>query len=248
MGTLLESELFGHEKGAFTGAISTKHGKFELAGDGTIFLDEVTEIPFELQAKLLRFLQEKEFERVGGEKTLKSNARIIAATNRDIWQMVKEGKFREDLYYRLSVATIKVPPLRERKSDIPLLIEYLLKKINGELCTNIKRVEDGAVRKMMEYDWPGNIRELENIFIRTAIETPGEVILKEHITPFLGKEEIIKGSDGFPTLNLKEMEKEHIVKVLNFTHWHYGKACKLLGISRPTLRQKLKKYGVSPPV
>ena len=248
MGTLLESELFGHEKGAFTGALSTKHGKFELAGDGTIFLDEVTEIPFELQAKLLRFLQEKEFERVGGEKTLKSNARIIAATNRDIWQMVKEGKFREDLYYRLSVATIKVPPLRERKSDIPLLIKYLLKKINGELYTNIKRVEQGAVRKMMEYDWPGNVRELENIFIRTAIETPGEVILEEHITPFLGKEEIIKGSDGFPTLNLKEMEKEHIVKVLNFTHWHYGKACKLLGISRPTLRQKLKKYGVSPPV
>lgn len=248
MGTLLESELFGHEKGAFTGAISTKHGKFELAGDGTIFLDEVTEIPFELQAKLLRFLQEKEFERVGGEKTLKSNARIIAATNRDIWQMVKTGKFREDLYYRLSVATLKVPPLRERKSDIPLLIEYLLKKINSELCTNIKRVEEGAVRKMMEYDWPGNVRELENVFIRTAIETPGEVILEEHITPLLGTEEIIKGGDGFPTFNLKEMEKEHIVKVLNFTHWHYGKACKLLGISRPTLRQKLKKYGVSPPV
>jgi two-component system response regulator AtoC len=245
METLLESELFGHEKGAFTGAISTKHGKFELAGDGTIFLDEVTEIPFELQAKLLRFLQEKEFERVGGEKTLKSNARIIAATNRDIWQMVKEGKFREDLYYRLSVATLKVPPLRERKSDIPLLIAYLLKKINSELCTNIKRVEEGAVRKMMEYDWPGNVRELENVFIRTAIETPGEVILEEHLTPLLGTEEIITGGNGFPTFNLKEMEKEHIVKVLNFTHWHYGKACKLLGISRPTLRQKLKKYGVS---
>jgi two-component system response regulator AtoC len=248
MGTLLESELFGHEKGAFTGAISTKHGKFELAGDGTIFLDEVSEIPFELQAKLLRFLQEKEFERVGGEKTLKSNARIIAATNRDIWRMVKEAKFREDLYYRLSVATIKVPPLRERKSDIPLLIEYLLRKINGELCTNIKRVEEEAIRSMMEYDWPGNVRELENVFIRTAIETPGEVILKENITPLLGKKEIIKGSDGFPTLNLKEMEKEYILKVLNFTHWHYGKTCKLLGISRPTLRQKLKKYGVSPPV
>jgi two-component system response regulator AtoC len=248
MGTLLESELFGHERGAFTGAISTKHGKFELAGDGTIFLDEVTEIPFELQAKLLRFLQEKEFERVGGEKTLKSNARIIAATNRDIWQTVKEGKFREDLYYRLSVATIKVPPLRERKSDIPLLIEYLLKKINAELSTNVKRVEEGAVRSMMEYDWPGNVRELENVFIRTAIETPGEVILEEHIAPLLGTEEIMKGGDGFPNLNLKEMEKEHIVKVLNFTQWHYGKACKLLGISRPTLRQKLKKYGVSPPV
>jgi two-component system response regulator AtoC len=248
MGTLLESELFGHEKGAFTGAISTKHGKFELAGDGTIFLDEVTEIPLELQAKLLRFLQEKEFERVGGEKTLKSNARIIAATNRDIWQMVKTKKFREDLFYRLSVATITVPPLRERKSDIPLLIEYLLRKINSELCTNIKRIEEGAVRSMMEYDWPGNVRELENVFIRTAVETPGEVILEEHITPLLGKTVIIKEGKDFPALNLKEMEKECIVKVLNFTHWHYGKACQLLGISRPTLRQKLKKYRVSPSV
>ncbi len=133
VGTLLESELFGHEKGSFTGAIATKKGKFELAGDGTIFLDEVSEIPFELQAKLLRFLQEKEFEHVGGERSLISNARVIAATNRDLWQMVRDGLFREDLYYRLSVAMIRVPPLRERKSDIPLLIQYLLKKINAEL-------------------------------------------------------------------------------------------------------------------
>jgi two-component system response regulator AtoC len=246
MGTLLESELFGHEKGAFTGAISTKRGKFELACDGTIFLDEISEIPFELQAKLLRFLQEKEFERVGGEKTLKSNARIIAATNRNIWHLAKEGRFREDLYYRLSVATIEVPPLRERKSDIPLITEYLLKKINCELHTNIKKLEDKAMSKMMEYDWPGNVRELENLIIRTAIATQGAVILEEHITPLLGKEEI-EGGNGLPALSLKEMEREYIVKVLNFTHWHYGKACKLLGISRPTLRQKLKKYRVSPP-
>lgn len=247
IGTLLESELFGHEKGAFTGSISTKRGKFELACDGTIFLDEVSEIPFELQAKLLRFLQEKEFERVGGEKTLKSNARIIAATNRDIRQMVKEEKFREDLYYRLSVATIKVPLLRERKADIPLLIEYLLKKINRELHTNIKRVEEKAVRRMMEYDWPGNVRELENVFTRAAIMTQGEVILEELLTPLLGKEEIT-GESGLPDLSLEEVEKEHIVKVLHYTHWHYGRACKLLGISRPTLRQKLRKYRVTTPV
>ncbi|MBW2039949.1 MAG: sigma-54-dependent Fis family transcriptional regulator [Deltaproteobacteria bacterium] len=247
VGTLLESELFGHEKGAFTGSTSTKRGKFELACDGTIFLDEVSEIPFELQAKLLRFLQEKEFERVGGEKTLKSNARIIAATNRDIWQMVKEGIFREDLYYRLSVATIKPPPLREHKSDIPLLIEYLLKKINRELCTNVKRVEERAVRRMMKYDWPGNVREMENVLTHAAIITQGEVILDDFLTPLLGKEEI-KGGDGLPALALEEVEREHIIKVLNYTHWHYGKACRLLGISRPTLRQKLKKYGVSPPI
>lgn len=249
VGTLLESELFGHEKGSFTGAIALKRGKFELAGDGTIFLDEVSEIPFELQAKLLRFLQEKEFEHVGGEKSIKSNARIIAATNRNLWQMVKDGSFREDLYYRLSVATIKVPPLRDRKSDIPLLIEYLGKKINSELHRNIKKVEEKAVERIMGYHWPGNVRELENILTRAAIATQGEVILDDLITaPLSGKKEDNDGhkQDMSDILSLQEIENEHILRVLNHTHWHLGKTCELLGISRPTLRQKLKEYGISP--
>ena len=251
VGTLLESELFGHEKGSFTGAIATKRGKFELAGDGTIFLDEVSEIPFELQAKLLRFLQEKEFEHVGGEKSLKSNARIIVATNRNLWQMVQDGNFREDLYYRLSVATIKVCPLRERKSDIPLLIEYLLKKINSELHRNIRKVEDRTVKRLTSYDWPGNVRELENILTRGAISTQGEVILDESIAPLVGKKEAQdkkqdkERKNELNVLSLQEVEKEHILKVLNHTFWHLGKTCELLDISRPTLRQKMKEYGIA---
>jgi len=246
VGTLLESELFGHEKGSFTGAIASKKGKFELAGDGTIFLDEVSEIPFELQAKLLRFLQEKEFEHVGGEKNLKSNARVIAATNKDLKEMVKSGSFREDLYYRLSVAAIDVPPLRERRSDIPLLIEYIIRKINAELHRSIKRVEEKAVHRLMNYDWPGNVRELENILTRAAITTQGEVILDEFISPLLGREDkAAAGKDALNILSLQEIEKEHILKVLSHARWHLGNSCKLLGISRPTLRQKLKEYGIS---
>jgi two-component system response regulator AtoC len=246
VGALLESELFGHEKGAFTGAISTKRGKFELAGDGTIFLDEVSEIPFELQAKLLRFLQEKEFERVGGERSLKSYARVIAATNRDLWQMVKEGIFREDLYYRLSVASIRVPPLRERLSDIPLLIEYLLKKINSELHRNIKGVEEKAAVRILAYNWPGNVRELENILTRAAIATLGEVILNESVSLLVEKKEQ-KGKDKnyLSTIpSLQEVEKEHILRVLQHNNWHLVKTSESLQISRSTLWRKIKEYGI----
>lgn len=248
VGTLLESELFGHEKGAFTGAFNLKRGKFELAGNGTIFLDEVDDLPLGLQSKILRFLQEKEFERLGGEKKIKSNARVIAATNKDLWKMVKEGTFREDLYYRLNVANIKVPPLRERKSDIPLLVEYILRKINQELNKGIKKVEKGALKRMMEHDWPGNVRELENVLTNVALNTPGEVILEEAISPLLGQK-----PTGHPDLryelskkqNLKDLEREHIIEVLKQTHWHLGKACEVLGVSRPTLRHKLKVYEIS---
>jgi len=244
--TLLESELFGHEKGSFTGAFQRKKGKFELAGEGTIFLDEVGEIPMELQSKLLRFLQEKEFERVGGEKALYSNARVIAATNRDLWQMVKQNAFREDLYYRLSVATIKIPPLRARKEDIPLLVTYLLRKINTELRRSIKTVEDKVMGKMMDYDWPGNVRELENVLTRAAINTHGEVIFEEFVTPLLTKStespELAPAAD--PARSLAAVERQHIVQVLNDTGGHLGKACEVLGISRPTLRQKLKEYAI----
>jgi two-component system response regulator AtoC len=248
VGTLLESELFGHEKGAFTGASSSKRGKFELAGQGTIFLDEIGEIPFELQSKLLRFLQEKEFERLGGEKKIKSNARIITATNKDLWNLVQAGSFREDLYYRLNVATIKVPPLRERKSDIPLLVEHILRKINHDLGKGLRKVEQEALKRIMEYDWPGNVREIENVLTHVAINTQGEVILEEAITPMLGEKFQIHQNQKDVLNNkqkLKDIEKEHIIEVLNRTHWHFGKTCELLGISRPTLRHKIRAYEIS---
>jgi two-component system response regulator AtoC len=240
--TLLESELFGHEKGAFTGALSQKKGRFELAGKGTIFLDEVGDIPLELQAKLLRILQEREFERVGGESTLHSNARVIAATNRELWRMVREGTFREDLYYRLSVATIKVPSLRQRREDIGLLVPYLLKKVNCELHKNIKSVEKKVLRMLVEYDWPGNIRELENVLTRAAIATQGEVIFGEFVTPLLAGPET--GATG--TRSLAAVEQEHIKTVLRETGGHLGKACAILGISRPTLRLTLREYSLVP--
>lgn len=248
VGTLLESELFGHEKGAFTGASSSKRGKFELAGQGTIFLDEIGEIPFELQAKLLRFLQEKEFERLGGEKRIQSNARVIAATNKDLWRLVQKGAFRDDLYYRLNVGTIKVPPLRERKSDIPLLVEHILRKINYELSKSIRKVEGEVLKRMLEYDWPGNVRELENMLTHAAINTQGEVILAELITPLLGQKlPNHQNPKDMPHMeqNLKNIEKEYITRVLNHMHWHLGKTCEVLGISRPTLRHKLKAYEIS---
>ncbi len=248
--SLLESELFGHEKGAFTGAVSTKRGKFELAGRGTILLDEVGEIPFEVQAKLLRFLQEKEFQRVGGEKSFRSEARIIAATNRNLLHMVKEGGFREDLYYRLSVAAIRMPPLRERKEDIPLIMEHHLRKINVDLGKEIRQVEGDALRRMMEYPWPGNVRELENVLTRAAMYTRGRVILDTVVAPLLEKGDgpvpergdRETGADRFSP----ETEKEKIVRILQDTQWHYGNACRSLGISRPTLNKKMNLYGISP--
>lgn len=247
---LLESELFGHEKGAFTGAVSTKKGKFELAGEGTILLDEVGEIPFELQAKLLRFLQSKEFQRVGGEKTYKSNARVIAATNRDLLEMVKTGTFREDLYYRLSVANVRVPPLRDRKSDLPSIIEYLMRKINRDLRKRIEHVEEKALHRMLDYRWPGNIRELENLLTRAAMYTQGSILLDAAVSPLLEKGEIRStgegGSNHRKAADAGETERDRIIRVLSDVHWHYGNACKALGVSRPTLNKKLREYGISP--
>lgn len=246
---LLESELFGHEKGSFTGAVSTKKGKFELAGDGTILLDEVGEIPVELQAKLLRFLQEREFQRVGGERSIHSNARIIAATNRDVAAMVREGEFREDLYYRLNVATLKIPPLRERTEDIPLIIEHVLKKINKDLRKNINQIEKRALARLVGYRWPGNVRELENILTRAAMYTQGEVILDAVIAPLIDKAEnlsvpgeVQSGTDEGAYAG--ETEKDAIIRALRETRWHYGNACKLLRISRPTLNKKMGQYGI----
>ncbi|MCX8110527.1 MAG: sigma-54 dependent transcriptional regulator [Syntrophorhabdaceae bacterium] len=245
---LLESELFGHEKGAFTGAIFSKKGLLEIAEDGTVFLDEIGELPIELQAKLLRVLQEREFQHVGGSKTIKLNARIIAATNRDLLNLVKQGKFREDLYYRLSVATIKMPPLRERKEDIPLIVKYLIKKINAEIDNKIKHVEEKAMERLVVYPWPGNIRELENVLTKSAIQTKGDTILDNVVESLLknfNSAEPTKSIEGYKKgIYDEETERDRILRVLNEVKWHYGQACEVLGISRPTLNKKMKYFGI----
>jgi len=243
---LLESELFGHERGAFTGADRRKPGKFELAADGTLFLDEVGELPLDLQAKLLRVLQEGTFERVGGTETLRTRARIVAATNRNLPARVREGAFREDLFYRLNVVNIELPPLRERKEDLPLLIEHLLQRINHRLHTRIQSLSEGAWKRLVEYDWPGNVRELENVLTRAA------VLCRNHtITPDLlglpqgpsSSEPAAIADDTTALPSLEELEREHVWKVLKHTRWHKGKACRILGISRPALERRIRKYG-----
>lgn len=243
---VLESELFGHEKGSFTGAAGRKEGRFELTSDGTLFLDELGEMPLSLQAKLLRVLQEGTFERVGGTETLHSDARIIAATNRDLPNMIKKEAFREDLFYRLNVVHIHLPPLRERKEDLPLLIEHLLKKINARQHTHIRHLAEITWHKLKEYEWPGNIRELENVLTRAALLARGDTIGPELIA-LPGKESETAGSDQAEAcqlrlVSLEEIEREHIGAILNHVKWHRGKACSILGISRPALDRKIKKY------
>jgi two-component system response regulator AtoC len=247
---LLESELFGHEKGAFTGALLTKKGRFELAGHGTILLDEISEMPLELQPKLLRFLQDKELQRVGSEKTICSEARVIASTNRDLFQMVKNGSFREDLYYRLRVATVTIPPLRQRLADIPLIVEYLLKKINKHLDKRVERMEATALARLQQYNWPGNVRELENLLIRAVLHTHGNIILDETVEVLLKRSPGLKEAAREETASSEhpadgpKTEKEQILAALQSTKWHYGNACKILGISYPTLKKRLKEYGI----
>ncbi len=239
---LLESELFGHVKGAFTGAIKDKKGKFELAREGTIFLDEISEMSLDLQAKLLRVLQEREFEKVGGEYTLPMKARIIAASNRDLEKLVEEGKFREDLYYRLKVFTINLPPLRERKEDIPLLVVHFLKKINKELHKNVMKIPMEVMEMLQEYDWPGNVRELENILLQAVVLSSNDVLVKENI--LLRKNNKQKNGTEKELLSLEEVEKRHIKYVLEQVKGDKQKAVQILGISKPTLYSKLEKYGL----
>jgi len=242
---VLESELFGHEKGSFTGATARKEGRFELAADGTLFLDELGEMPLALQAKLLRVLQDGTFERVGGTQTLHSGARIIAATNRDLEALIREGSFREDLFYRLNVVHIHLPPLRERKEDMPLLIEHLLARINARQHTRIRHIAEPALRKLRDYDWPGNIRELENILTRAAVLARGDTITPELIllaeAPPADKDE---DPGQVRLVSLETVEREHVASVLRHVRWHRGKACEILGISRPALDRKIKKYGL----
>ena len=247
--TLLESELFGHEKGAFTGAVQTKPGKFEMAEDGTLFLDEIGELSQNLQAKLLRVLQEREVERVGGVRRIPIRARILAATNRDLAEEVRAGRFREDLYQRLKVVTLRLPPLRERVEDIPLLVEHLLVKVNQRLHKTLRRVSREVIERLQKRAWPGNVRELENVLTRAAVLSQGDLLLEEYLVdeapaPRSDPPAAPAAVDG-RVQTLDELEREHIVRVLGLTRGHKGRTCQMLGISRPTLERKLKKYRIT---
>lgn len=241
---LLESELFGHEKGAFTGATQRHRGKFEMASGGTIFLDEIGDIPQSVQVKLLRVLQEREFERVGGEEAIRVDVRVITATNRDISKLVGKGGFREDLYYRLKVITIDVPPLRERRDDIPLLMDYLIGKANSELHKDVKGVAPDVMDSFMRYDWKGNIREMENIMSRAVLMARGNLILREHVPELSAVQVKIQAEKEETVIPLDEVERETIERALVFTRWNKSKTCELLKIPRPRLDRKIKKYGL----
>ncbi len=250
--TLMESELFGYEKGAFTGAAITKPGKFELAHKGTLFLDEVGEIPRDMQVKLLRVLQEQEFERVGGLKTIKVDVRFIAATNRNLMQSVKDGNFREDLFYRLNVFPIHVPPLRERTDDILPLVDYFIDKFNRKLGLAIVGADDAVKEMLLRYRWPGNIRELENLIERMMLLAENRMITLEEVPPEfkadLAKESMEGGGQDkkpfkdFMRTHMENVEKQMIVKCLEESGGNVTKAAKQLGLSRKGLQLKMIKY------
>ncbi len=243
--SLLESELFGHVKGAFTGSIRDKKGKFELAGKGTIFLDEISELSMNLQVKLLRIIQEREFEKVGGENTIPMNARIIAATNRDLKKMMKEGNFREDLYYRLDVFPINVPPLRERKNDIPLLVVHFLQKINRVLNKNVCKVPFEIIEYLQNYEWPGNVRELENTLLEAVVLAQDNVLEKRNIKFSTVKQKGVNFQVGDEIDSLAEIEKKYIKSVLDKLNWDKKAACQSLGIAKTTLYNKISYYNLS---
>jgi formate hydrogenlyase transcriptional activator len=239
--TLIESELFGHEKGAFTGADKTVKGRFEVADGGTLFLDEIGELPLNLQAKLLRVLQDGEFERIGSSQSKKVDVRIIAATNKVLKKEIQEGKFRKDLYYRLSAYPITVPPLRERKEDIPLLISHYVEKFSKEMGKTIESVPKKMINKLINYSWPGNVRELENVIERAVVISQGKSL---NVIDEFYQESI----DSESLKSLEENEKSYIIKVLEKTNGRIeGKsgAAELLGVNPSTLRSRIKKLGIS---
>ncbi len=244
---LLESELFGHEKGAFTGAMASRKGRFELADRGTIFLDEIGDLPVTLQPKILRVLQEKEFERVGGEKTIKVDVRLIAATSRNLENFVAEGKFREDLYYRLNVVPLYLPPLRERREDIGLLSDYFLKKYNQENNKSLK-ISAEVLQVFSDYEWPGNVRELENTIERLVVMSKGNIIGKADL-PLNIREQSIKTKyslqtkDNLPS-TVEVIEKARILDALNKTGWVQARAARLLGITPRQIGYKIMRYGL----
>lgn len=241
--SLLESELFGHVQGAFTGAIRNKKGKFELAGEGTIFLDEISEIPPNLQVKLLRVIQEREFEKVGGETTIPMKARLVAATNRDLQELVEQGKFREDLFYRLNIFAIKAPTLRERKEDIPKLVIHFLRKINLELHKSVNIVPYETMEMLVNHEWIGNVRELENTLLHGILLAKGNSLEKEYLQ--LATNDDKKNSSG-DLISLADVEKKHITYVLNQVGWNKSRASKILGITKATLYNKINLFNLSP--
>jgi len=243
--SLFESELFGHEKGSFTGAYATKHGRFEIANRGTIFLDEISNISLNIQAKLLRVIQEREVSRIGSSKIIKIDVRILAATNKDLTQYVKEGKFREDLYYRLNVVPIRVPPLRQRKEDIPLLVNHFLQKFNKKAKREIAGISKQALKALTEYDWPGNVRELENTIERAVVLSKKNIIELEDLVyhGISAKGSLFDSLTG-DYKRLDEIEKEYIGRVLESVQNNKSKASEILGIDRKTLRAKVTRYNL----
>lgn len=248
---LVESELFGHEKGAFTGAIARRIGRFELANGGTLFLDEIGELPAEAQAKLLRVLQEREFERVGGTGTLKADVRVLAATNRDLLKAVQEKSFREDLYYRLNVFPLRLPPLRERNDDIPLLTHFLVGRFALRIGKRIDSVSQQTMASLLAYSWPGNVRELENILERAIILSDGPVLeIGADVLPQVSEPARVAAAPGKGLATLEETEKQHILNALEKTGWVIDGvkgSAKILGVNPNTLRSRMKKLGIVRP-
>lgn len=243
-GALLESELFGHERGAFTGAVAQTIGRFQAAHGGTLFLDEIGDLPLELQPKLLRVLQEQQYERLGSTRTLQANVRVIAATNQDLRNMVEEKSFRADLYYRLSVFPIPMPPLRERKEDIPSLVAHFVRKFSRQMGKSIEQVPDDVLAILTTYHWPGNIRELQNFIERSVLVTKGPVL-----TPRSAELKVLMHAVGSaPTQTLFDAERAHILEILKETNWVVGGrngAAVRLGLPRTTLISRMQKLGIS---
>jgi DNA-binding NtrC family response regulator len=252
---LLESELFGHEKGAFTNAIRTRIGRFEMANGGTIFLDEVAEMSPHLQVKLLRVLQEQEFERLGGTKTIKCDVRILAATNKDLDKVVEEGSFREDLYYRLKVIPVVIPPLRDRKSDIPLLVHHFLEMMSKAKKKRLRGISKDVMKALINYQWPGNVRELENIIERMVILSEGEYLTREDLPERVRQERTNEQTgqtfipdEGFSLSNaVNDFERQLIINALEKADWVKNRAAKLLNMNRTTLVEKIKKQRIERP-
>lgn len=256
--SLLESELFGHDKGAFTGAINTHRGRFEIADGGTLFLDEISDLPLELQPKLLRVLQEREIERLGGSRTIPVNVRVIAATNRDLWQMVEDRQFRSDLFYRLNVFPLELPPLRDRPEDIPLLAKHFTQKMARHMNRSIDAIPTEALRQLMSWDWPGNVRELENVIERAVLLTRGNSlnlhlnVRQSRLLPTLNEDSALRSSMAqllHPTTpENDEEERQRIVQVLRETNGIVAGprgAATRLGMKRTTLLSRMQRLGIS---